>query len=118
LTDSEYLRRPDAQGHLKVLKVLRRWDPIGVIGEDNQDEYDMYSATFVRILDAGATVDALLKHMRWIVTERMSIAFDERHSKDCANELVEFWRSWNGSPSDHRLTEEMPSPPARPARRP
>jgi hypothetical protein len=27
--ESEYLKRPDAMGHLKVLEVLRRWDPLG-----------------------------------------------------------------------------------------
>ncbi|MBI1337583.1 MAG: hypothetical protein GC164_11540 [Phycisphaera sp.] len=97
MIDSDYFRRPDAKGHLKVLEVLRRWDPIGVISEHNQDEYDMYSTHIVQMLDAGASVEDLLKHMRWIVTERMEIGFDAMHSRSCAEELVEFWRSWRGS---------------------
>lgn len=89
--DSEYLRLPQNQPHLKVMEVLRRWDPIGVISESNQDEYDGYSVQVVRMLDAGATADSLVDHMRWIVTERMQIAFDESHSRDCAQELVDYW---------------------------
>ena len=86
---SDYLRRPDARGHLKVMEVLRRWDPIGVIDEANQDEYDGYSAGFVRRLDAGASVEDLVEHMRRIVTQAMEIRFDEAHSRDCATEMVE-----------------------------
>jgi hypothetical protein len=93
---SEYLNAPENQGHLKVMAVLRRWDPIGVISDQNQDEYDGYSASIVRMLDAGATVEDLLGHMRWIVTGRMEIAFDESHSRDGARELVDFWRWWRG----------------------
>ena len=51
MSKSEYLKRPDAQGHLKVMELLRKWDPIGVITKENQDEYDMYSADIVRLLD-------------------------------------------------------------------
>jgi hypothetical protein len=36
---SEYLGMPQNQPHLRVMAVLRRWDPIGVITEENQDEY-------------------------------------------------------------------------------
>ena len=35
---SEYLSMPQNQPHLKVMAVLRRWDPIGVISEWNQDD--------------------------------------------------------------------------------
>jgi hypothetical protein len=93
---SDYLNMPQNQPHLKVMAVLRRWDPIGVIREDNQDEYDSYSADVVRLLDRGASVDDIVDYMRWVVTERMEIAFDEPHSRDCAQELVDYWRSRKG----------------------
>ena len=89
----DYLNRPDAAGHLKVMEILRRWDPIGVIDEANQDEYDSYAVGFVRLLDAGAAVDDIVEHMRHIVTTRMEIRFDESHSRDCAAEMVTFWQS-------------------------
>lgn len=93
---SDYLDTPRSRPHLKVMAVLRRWDPIGVIDEDNQDKYDGYSAEMVRLLDRGATVDDLVRHMRRIVTHRMGMRyFDESHSRDCARELVENWRSLN-----------------------
>ena|SRR5277367_3465654 len=93
MDSSEYLQLPKNQPHLRVMAVLRRWDPIGVICESNQDEYDTYSARIVHMLDAGANVDDLVEHMRWIVTERMGIGFDETHSRECAEELVSYWRS-------------------------
>src|SRR3982750_159469 len=93
---SEYLSMPQNQPHLKVMAVLRRWDPIGVISEDNQDEYDSYSGDVVRLLDRGATADEIVDYMRQSVTERMGIAFDEPHSRDCAQELVDYWRSRKG----------------------
>ena len=95
MTDTpDYLSRPAHRGHLKVLEVLRRWDPIGVISEEHQDEYDGYSSGIVRLLDEGATEEELVRHMRRIVTERMEIPFDESHSRDCARELVGFWKAW------------------------
>src|SRR5687767_4324470 len=94
---SNYLSMPQNQPHLKVMAVLRRWDPIGVISEDNQDEYDAYSVDVVRLLDRGATVDDIVEYMRWVVTDRMGMSFfDEPHSRDCAKELVDSWRSRKG----------------------
>ena len=94
---SEYLNMPQNQPHLKVMAVLRRWDPIGVISEDNQDEYDSYSVDVVRLLDRGGTVDDLVDYMRWVVTDRMGMShFDEAHSRDCAQELVNCWPSRHG----------------------
>jgi hypothetical protein len=89
----DYLRLPQNQPHLKVMAVLRRWDPIGVISEHNQDEYHSYSVDVLRLLDRGATVDEIVEYMRWVVTDRMGMShFDEEHSRDCAQELVDYWR--------------------------
>ena len=96
MEQSDYLSMQQNQPHLKVMAVLRRWDPIGVISEDNQDEYDGYSVDVVRLLDRGATVDDIVDYMRWVVTERMEIAFNEPHSRDWAQELVDYWRSRKG----------------------
>ena len=70
--DSEYLHRPDVQGHLKIMELLRKWDPIGVYypGSDCPlDEYDGYSATIVRMLDAGVSEKELFKHLYQIKLE-------------------------------------------------
>lgn len=93
MAESEYLRMPQNQAHLKVMEVLRRWDPIGVISDTNQDEYDAYSVPIVRMLDAGATADQVMDYMRWVVIERMEIGFDEPRSRSCAEELVAYWRT-------------------------
>ena len=93
MESSDYLRLPQNQPHLKVMAVLRRWDPIGVITDEHRDEYDAYSVPIVHMLDAGASVDEIVDYMRWVVTDRMCIVFNETHSRDCAEELGEFWRS-------------------------
>ncbi len=80
-----------------MMEVLRRWDPIGVINEDNQDEYDGYSVRFVQMLDADAPLDDLMAFMRWIVCENMGMSyFNEARSRSCAEEMINFWRTWKG----------------------
>lgn len=100
MTLPDYFDDPSFAGHLKVLEVLRRWDPIGVICESNQDEYDSYSTDFLTMLDRGATTDDIVRTMQDLVTGHMGMSsFDEVHSRSCAEELVEFWRSWKGGES-------------------
>ncbi|QDU25619.1 hypothetical protein ETAA8_06890 [Anatilimnocola aggregata] len=95
---SDYLSMPQNQPHLKVMEVLRRWDPIGVISEKNQDEYDSYSVDVVRLLDRGASVEEIVEYMRWVVTDQMGMShFDKRHSRNCAQELVAYWQSRKSS---------------------
>lgn len=94
---SEYLRRPDAQGYLKVLEVLREWDPIGVIfdaSDIKQDEYDSYAPEIVYALDAGVKVEDLVSHMARIVRERMELQPDFAKTYACAQKLVDFWQEW------------------------
>ena len=101
--ESEYLRRPDAAGHLKVLECLRKWDPIGVFEIDlnwPKDEYDGYSATIVRLLDAGMSTEDLIKHLREIVEQNMGSTCNVEKTSAIAHELVEFWKKWkNVEPS-------------------
>jgi hypothetical protein len=94
--DSEYVRRPDAQRHLKVMELLRKWDPIGVLDDTEwpDDEYDIYSAPMARMLDAGISEKNLYNHMKSIVKERMELACDKKKTKQIAHELVEFWKEW------------------------
>ena len=94
MTMNEYLWRSDAKGYLRVLEVLREWDPIGVIGYGPQDEYDSYAPTIIRMLDAGNGVDDLTKHMVRIVAEHMGISVDKKKTRQCAQKLVDFWQEW------------------------
>ena len=95
MTIPEHFSNPEFAGHFKVMEVLRRWDPIGVICAGNQDEYDGYSVGFMRLLDAGGSVDDLVAEMREIVMKHMGMSsFDEPHARACATELAAFWRSW------------------------
>jgi hypothetical protein len=95
VSESEYLKRRYAGGHLKVMEMLRKWDPIGVIFEKNQDEYDSYSPVIVRMLDGGCTAQELAEHLAWLQIDRMGITPNKKHDHDIASELVEFWKHWN-----------------------
>ena len=96
--DSEYVRRPDAKGHLKVMELLREWDPIGVICDDNQDEYDGYSPTIVLMLDAGVSEEQLYQYLKRLVTGHMGIGCDCRKTREIARLLVDFWKEWKAEP--------------------
>jgi hypothetical protein len=89
---SEYLKRPDAQRHLKVLAVLREWDPIGAISESNQDEYDSYAPELIRMLDAGASTQFVADWLITLATGHIGLSYvDKQHTKNCAKTLVNFW---------------------------
>ena len=94
--ESDYLHRPDAKGHLKVMELLRDWDPIGVLDDPDwpKDEYDGYSATIVQMLDARIPEDELYTFMKRIVTDNMEIPCDKKKTKQIAHDLVEFWKEW------------------------
>ncbi|MBK6879549.1 MAG: hypothetical protein IPN65_07305 [Elusimicrobia bacterium] len=96
MNNSDYLKRQDAVGHLKVMELLRKWDPIGVISEANQDEYDMYSYNIVRMLDSGITAIELAEHLSKIQLERMGLKPKGARDLSIAEELVDFWK--NGNP--------------------
>jgi hypothetical protein len=63
---------------VKVLELLRKWDPIGAIDESNQDEYDSYAPAIVRALDAGVSADDLTSHSIRIVVEHMGIPANKK----------------------------------------
>ena len=96
---SEYLKRHDAQGHLKVLEMLRQWDPIGVICADHQDEYDFYSPTIVRMLDSRCDATILANHLGQIRIDWIGLTDSEsRRQRDTeiAQRLVDWWKDWKG----------------------
>ena len=108
MTTDDYLKRPDAQGNLHVMKMLRKWDPIGVIQDyenpppEVADEYDSYSAAIVQLLDQGITAEELAKHLGGIRSNQIgsplprSRAYtDEDFS--IAAELVAWWEGWTRS---------------------
>ncbi len=97
--ESEYLRRPDAEGHLKVLEVLRQWDPIGVISEQHQDEYDSYAPRLIRLLDAGCTVGQLARELYKIKTQEMGLggSWLGIRERQIAKNLVVWWGEWKST---------------------
>lgn len=94
---SDYLMRPDAQGHLKVMEALRKWDPIGVFGADSDwpsDEYDAYAAPVVSYLDRGASKEVIVKYLEDVCVKRMEVSFDRSRAEVIVDELLVFWSKW------------------------
>ena len=95
VSNADHLHPRRLAAYARVRDVLRKWDPIGVICEANQDEYDSYAQEFVSWLDRQVPVDQIVGFMRHLSVDRMGLgAFDEPHARSCASELVQFWRSW------------------------
>jgi len=96
--DSEYLRRPDLQGHLKVQEVLRDWDPIGVDPNTTPgafDEYDSYAGPIMAELNGGADVEHMVDWLRRSATEHMGLNdFDEGQARRLMQELKKWWIAW------------------------
>ena len=94
MTESEYLRRPDAAGYLKVLDALRRWDPIGVLSDPDcpGDEYDGYAASVARQLDRGVSADELAQILHQISSDQMGIESNGIRDMEIATELVDYWK--------------------------
>jgi hypothetical protein len=91
----EHLHPRRVAAYDRVRQVLRRWDPIGVVCDENQDEYDSYAQEFASRLDAEAPVDEIVEFMRTLVRDHMGMSsFDEARARACATELAVFWRSW------------------------
>lgn len=94
---SDYLKRLDVQGHLRVKDALRKWDPIGVysIGADwPDDEYDAYSGPVVSLLDSGASRDAIVSYLERICVHHIGVGFDGARTEVVVDELLQFWPSW------------------------
>ena len=95
MEESEYLKRAYATGHLKVLEMLRQCDPIDVICEDNQDEYDSYAPKIVGMLDAGCDASTLASQLRQIRIEWMGLPDSESSihvDAQIAERLVDWWK--------------------------
>lgn len=97
-SDSEYLGRPDVQGHLKVQEVLREWDPIGVEPNENPgcfDGYDSYAGPIMHELNGDADMEVMVAWLRRSAAEHMGLSsFNENHARQLMKDLKEWWVEW------------------------
>jgi len=49
------------------------WDPIGVVGDGIDDEYDMYIGRIYSLILSGASEHAIAEHLRSIEVDRMGL---------------------------------------------
>ncbi len=81
-----------------ICQVLRRWDPIGVAGEDSghgtDDEYDSYAPEILELLQSGCSPETLTRHLLHIRLNEMGGAYANfTADAEVADELV----GWYGT---------------------
>lgn len=77
---------------LKVVKqVVNAWDPIGVLPDAPDDEYEFEIGKIVALLNKVGTVDALSDGIGMIFTKALDRNFSK---KDCLPIAKEIWREF------------------------
>jgi hypothetical protein len=82
----------------EVRRVLRRWDPIGVIPDPESpegpiDEYDSYAPGVLKMLQGGADVFKLSRHLSQLATGSMGLNDNQALHHHFAQELLKWWSS-------------------------
>ena len=69
--------------------LLNEWDPIGVSNvPEAVDEYDSYALQVFTALQSGASAASISDFLEWVVTDRMGLLSNQRHSEEIASKLV------------------------------
>ncbi|WP_249780596.1 hypothetical protein [Bradyrhizobium sp. dw_78] len=59
--------------------LLHKWDPIGIVGSDADDEYDAYAdKAYVMLMDERATETEIAAYLFNIATEHMGLSDRDR----------------------------------------
>lgn len=71
------------------------WDPIGVMSDDDwpRDEYDSYLGPALRLLEAGATVDEIIKYLAYVELDYIGMS-DTHLASAQRQEFAQKLRNW------------------------
>lgn len=80
-----------------VARILRAWDPIGVIVDPDApegplDEYDSYAPSILGKLQSGIDVNALAQNLNELATARMGLHGNIDRDRIYAEQLVTWWK--------------------------
>lgn len=77
----------------QVAKILRKWDPIGVSPglAAPSDEYDRYAPAIVAMVEAGASIEQVEKHLGRLCTERMGLPTTTTKDRAAAEAIFAWW---------------------------
>ena len=89
---SDYLKRLDCQGYLKVRKKLLEWGPIGD-GVPN-DEYDAYAPSLVRMLNRNEKKEEMLEYLRSVCIDKFGLPYNPDRAERIVTELISWWPYW------------------------
>jgi hypothetical protein len=76
--------------HRQIIDVLNReWDPIGVVSDNIEDEYDSYAAKIAALIRNGATDDQLSRYLEKQEIDSMGLSrpFDKERATKVIAEL-------------------------------
>ena len=98
----------------EVERVLREWDPIGIIDDLVADglppnEYDNYAPHIVGLLQSDTTVEDLAAHLRYCRTGAIGLPADDAGDALIANRLMEWWQNENHAAAIDRNALEGPT---------
>jgi hypothetical protein len=69
--------------------LLQEWDPIGISNvPEARDEYDSYALQVLSALQSGANAASISDFLERVVTDRMGLSSNQRHSDEIASKLV------------------------------
>jgi len=92
------LDKTQSRARIAEIRALwNAWDPIGVGGDPNDDEYNGYLAPTVRLLERGASVEEIVKYLKWVTDEQMGLSQSAGHAK--FSEQLQRWfaSKWAGT---------------------
>lgn len=74
----------------KVEAVLRRWDPIGVLSNEDgpADEYDSYAPHIVSLAQNCDSLAELVIHLHHFRTETLRLPANRELDKEAAEEII------------------------------
>lgn len=96
------MSKSEIRNELRAIeKMLRVWDPIGVITDTDAvevpiDEYDSYAPELLKQLRGGADADTLAQHLNDLAKTQMGLTRALDADREFAHNLVSWWKARAG----------------------
>jgi hypothetical protein len=76
------LDKQQSRQRISEMRVLwNEWDPIGVVKDSVDDEYNAYLAPAVRLLERNAPIDEIVQYLKWVTDEQMGLSLTSGHER-------------------------------------
>src|SRR5688572_9351954 len=88
--DKKSLKRDAMAKVYSVERILRIWDPIGVLPNESgpADEYDSYAPHIVTLVIEGCSLDELAAHLEKIRTQKIGLPKRPERDRKVASQII------------------------------